>query len=915
MYGTPIFFAETLKWQMVNVFQHHVKYAAISDRQKVYIRHSSRRSRKIASARVLSRTMRPKRRLKPLNCLLTVPWKSEEQRLGFVPVSKTMLPNRLETLKCLHATVQWESEEQRLRFVPDYCALIADWKDELPDLRQVFERDEMDWLLAHAATKMQKSFTGGRRIVEFAAESGYRDNEPLKIGEDGKPSPLRETLLHRVDRDFDPTTYPLYIMSRLFEIYNRADVNFTDERGRTHFDIACRFNQFAAYLDFKKHGFDVVNYVVEETGDSPLHLALASGQESIMIDAMLREGADPNARNEAGATPLHVTCALGEVAWSLIEALLRAGADPNSTNAQGETPLHVICRRSHAFDSVPFVKRLYTGCAKRGLTLLINARDNVGCTPLHWAVANLHLDTIDTLFAIGADVANFSFPNETRFGGRFELITEDIMINPNQLKLLRVAHVLAVVERVRDRGYELKLEDVATIAQLFAKHELYEKKIDLDDSWLLNEVLKAGAQALLIRKDPRRRTGTVRLTRDESLSLWEVLTLKPWQSDYRFAYAHLLKFARRDGLFMGLGEGASKYRDACRERLCDVMFRRLLDPWVLPSFSELIDNRLPIELCEMIVEKFTLKDMANICQALKLKRRVVQERAKKQMAEQICSRETECKKERSHPYRKQSFKTRNCLEYSPSISSLLCVLVYTRTSIIRMRADAQTDCSLSLDVFTSASLSLLKKHEEASARSLKLLRYSRDRGNPNDAYIAQYYMEKAKSERSRESRRQRRRRRWLYYMGSTHLDFYEDDRKILVRRRRRYGARTSNSTIATLDEYSNTTLKHNFVRVCVFLYYIGLIKRHFFSFKFCHGYKMEKLRFEFVMKAAADKKSNALMVVTSITTPDGEIFDIPAELQEVSLHTELMKTDIYKKIKNTNLKRNQKRKSLDIAER
>uniref|UniRef100_A0ABD2XN57 Uncharacterized protein n=1 Tax=Trichogramma kaykai TaxID=54128 RepID=A0ABD2XN57_9HYME len=76
------------------------------------------------------------------------------------------------------------------------------------------------------------------------------------------------------------------------------------------------------------------------------------------------------------------------------------------------------------------------------------------------------------------------------------------------------------------------------------------------------------------------------------------------------------------------------------------------------------------------------------------------------------------------------------------------------------------------------------------SRSLKLLlRCSRDRGNPNDAYIAQYYTEKAKSERSRESRRQRRRRRWLYYMGSTHLDFYEDDRKILVRRRR-----ASNST-------------------------------------------------------------------------------------------------------------------------
>ncbi|CAB0030178.1 unnamed protein product, partial [Trichogramma brassicae] len=50
------------------------------------------------------------------------------------------------------------------------------------------------------------------------------------------------------------------------------------------------------------------------------------------------------------------------------------------------------------------------------------------------------------------------------------------------------------------------------------------------------------------------------------------------------------------------------------------------------------------------------------------------------------------------------------------------------------------------------------------------------------------------------------------------------------------------------------------------------------------------LRFEFVMKAAADKKSNALMV-TSITTPDGEIFDIPAELQELDPLHDLLRKD------------------------
>lgn len=68
---------------------------------------------------------------------------------------------------------------------------------------------------------------------------------------------------------------------------------------------------------------------------------------------------------------------------------------------------------------------------------------------------------------------------------------------------------------------------------------------------------------------------------------------------------------------------------------------------------------------------------------------------------------------------------------------------------------------------------------------------------------------------------------------------------------------------------------------------------------------MEKLRFEFTMKAATDKKLNALLV-TSITRPDGEIFDLPGELQDVNLHTELMKTDTFKKVKNANFKRNQK---------
>ena len=56
------------------------------------------------------------------------------------------------------------------------------------------------------------------------------------------------------------------------------------------------------------------------------------------VAACLASGADPNARNNHGATPLYWAAT-----WSpnpaVIAALLDAGADPNARNKHGE-PLH-----------------------------------------------------------------------------------------------------------------------------------------------------------------------------------------------------------------------------------------------------------------------------------------------------------------------------------------------------------------------------------------------------------------------------------------------------------------------------------------------------------------------------------------------------------------------------------------------
>lgn len=70
---------------------------------------------------------------------------------------------------------------------------------------------------------------------------------------------------------------------------------------------------------------------------------------------------------------------------------------------------------------------------------------------------------------------------------------------------------------------------------------------------------------------------------------------------------------------------------------------------------------------------------------------------------------------------------------------------------------------------------------------------------------------------------------------------------------------------------------------------------------------MEKLRFEFAVKPSSDGKSN-IMCITSISTADGLIFDIPTEFQPANLHQAIINTPNYAKVKKSLNKRHQTRK-------
>jgi ankyrin repeat protein len=122
----------------------------------------------------------------------------------------------------------------------------------------------------------------------------------------------------------------------------------------------------------------------------------AFGDDSELISALLRSGANPNLKDAQGMSPLQHARA-GDVAQTLITW----GADPEVRDKQGQTPLHHA-----AFDPVRY--KPYEHFANRNLTHAliasganVDAVDRYGRTPLH---LTKDPTTVSLLVQAGADV-------------------------------------------------------------------------------------------------------------------------------------------------------------------------------------------------------------------------------------------------------------------------------------------------------------------------------------------------------------------------------------------------------------------------------------------------------------------------------------------------------------------------------
>jgi hypothetical protein len=149
-------------------------------------------------------------------------------------------------------------------------------------------------------------------------------------------------------------------------------------------------------------------------GDTPLHLAAAALRLGT-IELLIEAGADPNAENRRGATPLHYACDPRPTShtWNtvtqaaVIEFLASHGADLNHADRGGAVPLHRAVRaRSAAAVRQLLVLGASTGrCLRAGRSSPLHlAAQSTGASGTAGTVDE-QVEIIDLLRRHGADVA------------------------------------------------------------------------------------------------------------------------------------------------------------------------------------------------------------------------------------------------------------------------------------------------------------------------------------------------------------------------------------------------------------------------------------------------------------------------------------------------------------------------------
>jgi cytohesin len=157
------------------------------------------------------------------------------------------------------------------------------------------------------------------------------------------------------------------------------------------------------------HGAEV-NVTANEFGhygSTPLLIA-AKNDDKEMVELLITNQADVNAKNNDGSTPLLIAAKYGDK--EMLEMLLGDEADIHAKNQLGETALHLAAQNGNK-DAVELLLTKGADVNAKTANSIAEWRDVFyvgwdigGQTPLHNAAAGGHKDAVELLLAHGAEV-------------------------------------------------------------------------------------------------------------------------------------------------------------------------------------------------------------------------------------------------------------------------------------------------------------------------------------------------------------------------------------------------------------------------------------------------------------------------------------------------------------------------------
>ena len=166
-----------------------------------------------------------------------------------------------------------------------------------------------------------------------------------------------------------------------------ADVNAEDNLGKT--PVIPEDKREAMYRLLIEHAADVAKK--DAYGDTVLHTATMTSLAPSILELLVAGGADVNARNKDGVSPLLI--AVQKRNFAHVKFYAERGADINSADKAGNTPLSLALKDGQAM-----------------LEMLVNrtnalSHDSNGNTPLHTAViVNASIEQIRYLISLTDDI-------------------------------------------------------------------------------------------------------------------------------------------------------------------------------------------------------------------------------------------------------------------------------------------------------------------------------------------------------------------------------------------------------------------------------------------------------------------------------------------------------------------------------